>query len=144
MLYYLALVFVHRLDFIADCYVAWSGLLRAGAAASMCWAGLCYASHAACLRQVVAGLGQTVLLAGSALHYNAMGFVRRLYCIAGRLFVCRSAILINSCRPSSCSTWQRCDRGSDGSGSCSYYDGSNLPGKLGSTIAMKDLQCGGG
>jgi len=36
------------------------------------------------------------------------------------------------------------DHGSVGSSPCSSYGGTNLCGKLGSTIAMKDLQCGGG
>jgi len=36
------------------------------------------------------------------------------------------------------------DRGSVGSSPCSSYGGTNLCGKLGSAIAMKDLQCGGG
>ena len=36
------------------------------------------------------------------------------------------------------------DRGSVGASSWSSYGGSNLCGWLGSTIAMQDLQCGGG
>jgi len=36
------------------------------------------------------------------------------------------------------------DHGSVGSSPCSSYGGTNLCGKLGSTIAMKDLRCGGG
>ena len=36
------------------------------------------------------------------------------------------------------------DHGSVGSSPCSSYGGTNLCGKLGSTIAMKDLQCSGG
>ena len=36
------------------------------------------------------------------------------------------------------------DHGSVGSIPCLSYDSSNLCGKLGSTIAMKDLRCGGG
>lgn len=36
------------------------------------------------------------------------------------------------------------DHGSVGSSPCSSYGGTNLCGKLGSPIVMKDLQCGGG
>ena len=36
------------------------------------------------------------------------------------------------------------DHGPVGSSPCSFYGGSNLCGKLGTAIAMKDLKCSGG